>query len=140
MSAQGVDERMINVHYYYYYYDRVLCPLDGIPTSCIPQVFCMPTILHGMFLPIVNCNSAIFTFVTQLFSNPLYQCSLTIYGNTRVLEPTVRMQWLLSLITLVFWSRLYECKLYCLFSYNVLDHSPRLGSGLRRHRRSHQHR
>ena len=22
VSAQGVDERMINVHYYYYYYDR----------------------------------------------------------------------------------------------------------------------
>ena len=21
VSAQGVDERMINVHYYYYYYD-----------------------------------------------------------------------------------------------------------------------
>ena len=22
VSAQGCDERMINVHYYYYYYDR----------------------------------------------------------------------------------------------------------------------
>ena len=22
VSAQGVDERMINVHYYYYYYDK----------------------------------------------------------------------------------------------------------------------
>ena len=52
----------------------------------------------------------------------------------------VRMQCLLSLITLEFWSPLYECKLYCLFSYNVLDHSPHLGSGLRRHRRSHQDR
>ena len=29
-------------------YDRVLCPLDEIPTSCIPQVYCMPTILHGI--------------------------------------------------------------------------------------------
>ena len=25
VSAQGVDERMINVHYYYYYYSQCLC-------------------------------------------------------------------------------------------------------------------
>ena len=25
VSAQGVDERMINVHYYYYYYNTLLC-------------------------------------------------------------------------------------------------------------------
>ena len=31
VSAQGVDERIINVHYYYYYYYSVRCSLPLPP-------------------------------------------------------------------------------------------------------------
>ena len=31
VSAQGVDERMINVHYYYYYYYSLSKQLDEYP-------------------------------------------------------------------------------------------------------------
>ena len=35
-------------------YDRVLCPLDGTPTSCIPRVHCKTRNLHGIWLPICS--------------------------------------------------------------------------------------
>ena len=36
VSAQGVDERMINVHYYYYYYIETGTATGGTATALSP--------------------------------------------------------------------------------------------------------
>ena len=38
VSAQGVDERIINVHYYYYYYLICCCGEELILPSCMSQL------------------------------------------------------------------------------------------------------
>ena len=41
VSAQGVDERMIDVRYYYYYHLRTLCDYKSrVSSDCIIAVIC----------------------------------------------------------------------------------------------------
>ena len=53
MNAQGVDERMINVHYYYYYFSMKLIDsfkhqVAGLPSFCVP----MYNLFSTAFLPL----------------------------------------------------------------------------------------
>ena len=59
VSAQGVDERMINVHYYYYYYDSCCCCCCCVLRAHVKCKRLINTLLHYIALQVTKSQGKI---------------------------------------------------------------------------------